>query len=152
MKAKHRDAIVNILKYADVFNEEELVVAVELVDSYLKGEIDYIIRVAVDDKESVEGYICYGRTPFTNGVYHLYWIAVGLHRQRKGIGKELMKFMENEIVPMGGRMILLETSSTEKYKASRKFYTSNGYILAACIEDFYKIDDDLYIYAKYLKR
>lgn len=148
MEPRHRAAVASIVKSVGVFNDEEMKVALDLVDSYLNGEEEYIVRVAVDDDGSVAGYVCYGRAPLTEGVYHLYWIAVHPSRQRNGAGRNLMETMEEEVGLMGGRMILAETSSTERYQAARRFYSLNGYRQIARVEDFYRADDSLLIYRK----
>ena len=152
MEPRHREAVTNILREVGIFNDEEFMVALEVVDSYLNGGKDYLVRVAVDDKDSVEGYICYGRTPLTDGIYHLYWIAVRPSCQRKGVGRKLMKTMESEVSSMRGRMILLETSSTERYRVARDFYLMSGYKPIVRIEDFYRVGDALIVYKKELER
>ncbi|MCS7116179.1 MAG: GNAT family N-acetyltransferase [Nitrososphaerota archaeon] len=149
MGARHRSDVTDILKRVGVFNEREIRVALEVIDSYLSGSKDYTIKVAVDEKDSVKGYICYGHASLTNGAYYLYWIAVHPEHQREGIGRMLMKFMEDDVRKNGGRMILLETSSIDKYKVAREFYSANGYECLAHVKDFYDIGNDLLIYGKY---
>ncbi|HPO91626.1 MAG TPA: hypothetical protein PLJ44_11000, partial [Victivallales bacterium] len=52
---------------------------------------------------------------------------------------------------LGGKMIIIETSSTEKYKNTRKFYLARKYRLTAIIKDFYKSRDHKMIFTKNLK-
>ena len=151
MELKHKVLVVQILKDVNVFNDEEFIVALELIDSYLNGETDYIIKVAVDENGLVNGYVCYGRASLADGVYYMYWIAVSPNCQRKGVGKLLLKTMEKDAISFGIRMILAETSSTDRYRDSRDFYQSNGFKLTARIENFYRVDDSLLIYRKDLK-
>ena len=151
MELKHKVLVVQILKDVNVFNDEEFMVALELIDSYLNGETDYIIKVAVDENGLVNGYVCYGRASLADGVYYMYWIAVSPNCQRKGVGKLLLKTMEKDAISFGIRMILAETSSTDRYRDSRDFYQSNGFKLTARIENFYRVDDSLLIYRKDLK-
>jgi hypothetical protein len=63
-----------------------------------------------------------------------------------------MKTMESEVSSMGGRMILLETSSTERYRVARDFYLMSGYKPIVRIEDFYRVGDALIVYKKELER
>ena len=48
-------------------------------------------------------------------------------------------------------MIIIETSSTKKYKNTRKFYLSKKYKLSAIIKDFYKKNDHKMIFVKKIK-
>jgi len=150
----HRDrpAIKRILKQVKVFSEEEIETALQIVDFYLRdgGQHDYLIKVAVDEENSPLGYICYGKTPLTDGVYHLYWIAVDPSHQAHGIGGALLRFMERNVKDLGGRMILVETSSSPKYQEARDFYSKHGYREVARIDDFYFINEGLIIYQRRL--
>jgi ribosomal protein S18 acetylase RimI-like enzyme len=68
----------------------------------------------------------------------------------KGIGKRLLQFAEQLVKETGGRLIVAETSSTEKYRATRMFYQHSGYAEVTRIRDYYSNGDDLVIYGKYL--
>ncbi|MCL4436177.1 MAG: GNAT family N-acetyltransferase [Thaumarchaeota archaeon] len=153
LSAVHRPRIEDIIRKVGVFNNEEIAVAVELVDQCLAGGDDYMIHVAVDDITSQAiGYICFGRRPFTDGVYDMYWIAVDPDSQQKGVGKQLLESIERVISGRGGRMILAETSSRSVYQKARGFYEKSGFQKIAEIKDFYSIGDALLIYQKHLKR
>jgi ribosomal protein S18 acetylase RimI-like enzyme len=148
-----RNVLKKILEDTDHFNEEEINVAMELIDVYLNNENqkDYIIYVYVDDDSNrTAGYICYGRRPLTEGTYDLYWIAVDPNIHGKGVGSRLVKFMEEDIVKLGGELILIETSGKPEYEGERGFYRKNGYDVQTIIKDFYRKGDDLFIYRKYL--
>jgi len=98
------------------------------------------------------GYVCFGPTPATEGTYDLYWIAVSPKLHNKGIGRQLLNFTEREVVRMGGRLLIIETSSQEKYAPTQAFYLKNGYEIEARIRDFYRPGDDRLIYTKHLKQ
>jgi len=136
------------------FNKEEIATALDLVDEALeKGERSgYIVRVFEVGKEhpSVQGYVCYGPTPLTQGVYDLYWIAIDPAVQGKGFGRRLIKYVEADIVKSGGRMLLIETSSQESYSDTLRFYKKAGYKLVARIKNFYRIGDDKLVFLKEL--
>ncbi|MBZ0201979.1 MAG: GNAT family N-acetyltransferase [Ignavibacteria bacterium] len=149
-----RDEIRDILEGTGHFNEEEIKVAMELIDIYLNDEkqTDYIIYVSEDENSSKPiGYICYGKRPLTDHTYDLYWIAVDFRIHGKGTGSKLVKHMEEDLTKSGGKIILIETSGKAEYENERKFYTKNGYDEQTIIKDFYRDGDDLYIYRKYLK-
>jgi ribosomal protein S18 acetylase RimI-like enzyme len=150
---KDREVIKNILAETNHFNEEEIKIALELIDLYLNDskQTDYIIFVFVDDESGkTAGYICWGKRPMTDATYDLYWIAVDPKIHGKGIGSKLIGFMEDEIKITKGNLILIETSGKSQYEGERKFYERNGYKVQTVINDFYRYGDDLYVYHKYL--
>lgn len=135
-----------------MFTDEEISVAVELMDEFLnKGEESgYEIYSSVDEHDEAVGYICFGKRPLTLSTFDIYWIAVKPSLHGNGIGKSLIQFAEQKIKEKGGKLILVETSSQEKYQKTRSFYKSCGYREVARIKDFYKPNDDLIIFAKYI--
>ena len=142
----------DILRATDVFKEEEIVVAVELME-IVAGEPDqkdYIMATSVDEANVVRGYYCIGRTPMTCSTFDLYWIAVDPAMHGKGIGRELNRHCEEYIVSRGGTLIVAETSSQPKYEKTRAFYFRNHYIEASRIRDYYSPGDDLVVYTKHL--
>jgi len=143
-----RSAIERILRQVKVFTEEEIETALQIVDLCLQSceQRDYMINVAVDETVSPLGYVCYGKTPLTDGVYHLYWIAVDPSHQTRGIGGALLRFMEKKVKNLGGRMILVETSSSPEYQKARDLYLKHGYQEVARIDDFYRVNEGLIIY------
>ena len=144
-----RSPILEILYRTRMFTPLEIEVARELIDAWLyhPEQKDYILYTA-EGEGKVTGYVCYGHTPATEGSFDLYWIAVDPLYQRSGIGKELLLFTEKRIQECNGRLIIIETSSQEKYAPTRSFYERNGYTLEARIKDFYRVGDDRLIYVK----
>ena len=143
-----RPAIERILRQVKVFTEEEVDTALQIVDLCLQTceQRDYMINVATDEGGSPLGYVCYGKTPLTDGVYHLYWIAVDPNHQARGIGGALLGFLEKNVKELGGRMILVETSSSPEYQKARDLYLKHGYREVARIDDFYRVNEGLIIY------
>jgi len=100
LEKNDRETILKILTDTHHFNDEEIKVAMELVDIYLNdaNQKDYIIYVYVkDSSDKAEGYICYGKRPLTDWTYDLYWIAVDPNIHGKGIGSGLVKHMEEDL-------------------------------------------------------
>lgn len=146
-----REKIIDILIRTKHFSEEEIRIATELLDVYLenKSQEDYIIYV-YENNGRTAGYICYGKRPLTNWTYDLYWIAVDPEVHGKGIGSELIRYMEKDLISSGAKIILIETSGRKEYENERKFYEKNRYEVQTIIKDFYREADDLYVYRKYL--
>lgn len=146
-----RDRIHEILVSTARFTEEEVSCAVELVDKSIsepeRGE--YYVSV-VEESGRVQGYVCFGPTPLTDGVWDLYWIAVDPNQQGQGFGQVLLRFVENEVRKRRGRMLLIETSSKDSYGPTLRFYQRAGYDEISRIKDFYRVEDDKIVFCKKL--
>jgi len=151
LRPDDRQALENILRHTDNFSEEEVAVALELIDITLVNEklSDYHIFV-YEERKKVLGYHCTGRRPLTDGVFDLYWIVVDPKASGKGIGKKLIQHAEQFVREQNGRWMLAETSSKEMYGATQKFYFKNNFSIVAEINDFYKVGDALLVFGKYL--
>src|SRR5512140_230504 len=81
----------SILRRTGVFSHDEVAVARELMGIFLNipDQKDYDIYSSVSETGAVQGYVCVGPTPMTDGTYDLYWIAVDPDIHGKGIGKQL---------------------------------------------------------------
>lgn len=149
-----REKIKNILTDTNNFNDDEITIALELLDVYLNnpGQKDYEIFVDTneEDENDLNGYVCIGPRPLTEGTYDLYWIAVNPKIQSRGVGSKLVLYIEEHIKRKGGYLVLIETSGKPSYEKERKFYEKNNYTKAVEIKDFYKRNDSLVIYSKYL--
>jgi ribosomal protein S18 acetylase RimI-like enzyme len=144
-----RAAILELLRTTNMFTPAEIDVAAELIDIWLDkpDQKDYIIFTA-ELNGKLAGYVCFGPTPATETTWDLYWIAVAPDLQGKGAGGAILAFAEKEIAARGGRMVIIETSSTERYSPTQGFYTKKGYTVEARIRDFYRAGDDRLIYVK----
>ena len=141
--------IKEIVSSTGFFREDEIHVAVELVEEWLsKGEASgYEFLFAEVDGKPV-AYSCYGLIPCTLHSYDLYWIATHKDFMNKGIGRALLRETEKAIQKAGGIGIYVETSSKGQYAPTRAFYENNDYILKARFEDFYDRGDDKVVYIK----
>ncbi len=152
LKPGDRQEIENLLRETSVFTDEEINVALELIDTALEdaSQKDYQIYTGVGTSGEVLGYFCVGPTPLTAGTYDLYWIAVKPAVHDRGIGRQLLVYAEKMVAGQGGRLLVAQTSSQPKYEHTRNFYLKNRYGELARIRDYYKIGDDLVIYGKYV--
>ena len=149
MTISDKSAVMQLLRNTREFKPNEIVVAEEVIDTYLHSPVDsgYYAQVAVMDSEII-GYICFGPTPLTDGAWDIYWTAVSQNHQRMGVGKALLSYAEKQIIKANGRIILIETSSTASYEKSRRFHITQGYELVSQIKDFYAVGDDKLIFKK----
>ncbi|MGC8763720.1 MAG: GNAT family N-acetyltransferase [Acidobacteriota bacterium] len=148
----HRGALEGLLSAAGVFRDDEIAVALELVDAVLQrpGHPDYAFAVAEADG-AVAGYACWGPTPCTLGTFDLYWIAVHPRHQGHGIAGRLLGAAESDMAARGGRLSVIETSSLPCYEPARRFYLRAGYEEAARLRDFYAPGDHKLVYLKSLR-
>ncbi len=149
--AEDREKIKNILIDTNNFNEDEIKIALELIDVYIKDKEQKDYEIFVDEEENnLRGYVCIGPRPLTTGTYDLYWIAVNPKVQSKGVGSGLIKYIEDHLKESRARLILIETSGKASYEKERKFYEKNLYKELVDIKDFYNVGDGLVVYGKYL--
>jgi ribosomal protein S18 acetylase RimI-like enzyme len=151
--ATDREGVISILENAGNFTVDEVTTARELIDEWLEQgeESGYLTYVLEEDSLGVLGYVCFGPTPLTEWTYDLYWIAVDKSKHRGGVGKRLLKFVEEEMERRGGQLLLIETSSQETYGGTIQFYERTGYALVGKVTDYYKAGDDKLIFAKRLE-
>ncbi len=153
LQKKDRSDLLKVIDSIVIFNTEEKHTAIELIDETLendkKDEYDYNIFIYEYDNKAA-GYYCIGKRYMTTGTFDLYWIVVDATLHGKGIGKKLLSHAENYIKEKRGYLVIAETSSQPSYEATRKFYHSNDYEVLADIKNFYKVNDNLIIFGKYL--
>ena len=150
MRRNDRSCVERLLHETGVFTEAEIACALELIDVYLNVEHqrDYVLHCAADATDQAQGYVCFGPTPLTDALWDLYWIAVAPALQGKGVGRQLLQFVEDEVRRHQGRRLVIETSSLPRYEPTRAFYLRHGYVELARIADFYSIGDDRIIFGK----
>ena len=153
-----RARIQDILVATARFTKQEIGWAMDLVDLALdhpeRGEYEIHVFEEPDSgpRRKIQGYVCFGPTPMTQGVFDLYWIAVDPQQQGQGFGQMMLKFVENEVRRQNGRMLLIETSSKQSYAPTLRFYQRAGYAEISRIKDFYRIEDDKVVFSKVLSQ
>lgn len=152
LQSKDRIQLVDIIDGTDNFSPDEKKVAVELIDEAL-GNVnhEYYNIFVYEDDGRILGYHCTGKRALTDGTFDLFWIVVDSRVQNKGVGKKLLDHAESFVKENNGRWILAETSSKDNYDATRNFYFRNNYSIVAEIKDFYKVNDHLIVFGKYIK-
>jgi len=139
-----RGKVTGILRRTPEFSQLDIEFAEEVIGSYLadprgSGYFAFVAEV----RGAVVGLVAFGLTPLTQGAWYVYWIVVDPEMKRKGIGTALLNFAEDRTKSSSGYLILIETSGTEKYNDTRRFYLSRGYREAFRVKDFYAPGDDL---------
>ena len=145
------EVLKEIARSTHVFKPMEIDALEEVLDDYHGGNhrIDHRAVTFERDGQAI-GFAYYAPTSMTDQTWHLYWIFVDKKTHAKGIGTQLLKYVEADIARSGGRLFLIETSSLPSYEPTRKFYLKHGYEQAAVIRDFYTDGDDQVIFRKRL--
>jgi ribosomal protein S18 acetylase RimI-like enzyme len=152
-KVQHtdRNQIVDLVKATGNFNDEEVAIARELVDTCLGNDEqkDYFTFVFEDEvSKRVAGFLIVGPTPATIGTYDMYWIASHPDFYGRGVAQSLDKKAEEFVRERNGYLLIAETSSQESYRRTRAFYEKQGYLKLSHITDYYKPGDDLIVFGK----
>ncbi len=147
-----RAPLEHIVRSCKFFRDDEIAVALELIDDRLhKGKAsDYHFLVAAIGDRAV-GYCCYGLVPCTLHSYDLYWIVVDPTIHRSGIGRKLITAGEEHVRKMGGKRVYIETSSRPLYTPTHHFYSSCGYRVEATLREFYAPGDNKVVFSKVLE-
>lgn len=85
-----------------------------------------------------------------DGTWNMLALAVRPDLQGKRLGTELVGAVEQHLKDRGQRILIVETSGTDDFALTRRFYTGNGYEEEARIRDFWADGDDKVIFRKAL--
>ena len=151
VRPEDRQAVGRLVRATGFFSEEEIGIAMELVEERLaKGDASGYLFVFAQEEDRLLGYACFGPIPGSVHSFDLYWIAVDPREQGRGVGRTLMAASERVMAEYGARLIYADTSSRVKYEPTRAFYLSCGYQEAAFLIDFYAPGDGKVIFVKAL--
>ena len=147
-EGQDHDSLLRMARDEPLFSEVEVETVAELLHDYshLPDHNGYYFLSALDGGQLV-GFACYGPTPLTEGTFTVYWLCVAAAGRGQGIGRALMRRVEESVRLTGGRLIVLDTSGRPAYAPTRAFYESIGYARSATVPAFYAPGDDLVIYS-----
>ncbi|CAN5913540.1 N-acetyltransferase [soil metagenome] len=103
---------------------------------------------ADDQTGAVAGWVYFAPSFASEGVWDRWWIGVDPASQGKGVGGRLLEFVESRVQKAGGRLLIIETSSTKPFDSVRRFYAKRDYTDCGRIPDFYAEGDDKVTFAK----
>jgi GNAT superfamily N-acetyltransferase len=106
-----RDAIQRLLIRSTPFNPAEIATAQGVIDTALDHpeKEAYSIYCAHLPLGDLLGFVCFGPIPMTDRCYDLNWIVVDHKFTGRGVGGELLLYMEETLVKKNGRRIYLDT-------------------------------------------
>jgi ribosomal protein S18 acetylase RimI-like enzyme len=145
-------ALVPLAEGTGVFKPHEIEALREVLDDYFADNHALGHRCVTAEKGGrVLGFAYYAPAAMTDRTWYLYWIAVSRDVQARGTGGLLLRHAEDEVRGLGGRLLLIETSSLPHYELTRRFYLKHGYEVAATIRDYYADGDDMVVFRKRLQ-
>lgn len=147
VKPEDVNALKVVLDSSELFPSDMLD---DMIADYFNNVLseDIWLTTLVDNKPVSIAYCAPER--MTDGTYNLYAIAVHKELQGKGIGGNMMRFVEDLLRENGDRILLVETSGLPAYELTRKFYDQCDYQREAVIRDFYQEGEDKVIFWKKL--
>ena len=149
--AADREAAADALAASGAFREDEILVALQVLDEALSGGAGSGYAVFAAERDGrVRGYVCGGSTPLTASTWHVYWICVHPEAAGFGLGRALEERLEALARSRGGERLVVETSGRPDYARARRFYEKAGYEQVGRIPDFYGAGDDCVLYCKRL--
>ena len=86
----------------------------------------------------------------TDGTWNMLALAVRPDLQGKQLGTALVCATERRLKDNRQRILIVDTSGTDDFALTRKFYVRNGYEDVARIRDFWAAGDDKVIFRKAL--
>ena len=132
-----------------VFKEIEIEALREVLDDYHAHERGLGHRAVTYEQDGqVAGFAYYAPAAMTDRTWYLYWIAVSKQIQARGIGRQLLQHLEDDIRRANGRILFIETSSLPHYQPTRNFYLKHQYEQAAVLRDYYADGDDMVVFRK----
>ena len=115
----------------------------------LAGETEAFWLTCHNDGEAVG--LCYtAPEELADGTWNMLALAVRPDLQGKRLGAALVHAAERHLKDKGQRLLIVDTSGTDDFALTRKFYAQNGYEEEARIRDFWADGDDKVIFRKAL--
>jgi ribosomal protein S18 acetylase RimI-like enzyme len=147
------DTIKQIAIDTNMFGPEDVGFFDEMITGFVDGTMKDDYWLVVDDDDTVVAGAYYAPEPFSDRMWNLYFISVSPHHQGRGIGGKLLGHVEAKLRDGGSdsaRVIIVETSSTDRYARTRDFYRQHNYDEEARIREFYGPNDHKVVFWKSL--
>ena len=141
--------LVAMARGTEAFKPIEIQALQEVLDDYhAQNAADGHRAVALEADGTVVGFAYFAEAAMTDRTWSLWWIVVDRAVQARGIGGELLRYVETAVRAAAGRQLLIETSSLPKYELTRRFYLKYGYSQIAAVKNYYADADDMLYFCK----
>lgn len=152
LRASDRDALLELAGSVGLFDAGQLDFVAGMIDQFLDGTSApghrwFVLVTSV----GLEGVAYIAPEAMTDGTWNLLLIAVSPQSQGKGLGTLLVRFVESLLRAEEQRILLVETSGLDTYRATRSFYLGNGFVEQARIPEYYSAGQDKVVFWKRLE-
>ena len=139
-------ALCGVLDSTELFPSDMLE---DMLAPALAGETDAFWLTCHFDGKAVG--LCYTvPEELADGTWNMLALAIHPDLQGRGLGAALVSAAEQHLRDMSQRILIVDTSGTDDFALTRKFYAQNGYEEEARIRDFWAEGDDKVIFRKAL--
>src|SRR5207253_9038478 len=106
-----------LARVTGVFKPMEIQALQEVLDDYLHHEHkEGHVSVTCEEEGEIIGFAHYAPASMTERSWYLYWIAVHKGTQARGVGRQIMSYLEDDIRRrQPGAVLLIHTSSEPHY-------------------------------------
>ena len=98
----------------------------------------------------VTGGACVAPEALAADVFNLLFLSVEPAARGQGVGRRIIGAMEREAQALGARLLLIETSSQDRFAPARGLYAALGYAVDGVIRGYWGKGDDKVIFRKTL--
>jgi ribosomal protein S18 acetylase RimI-like enzyme len=142
--------VLEVALSAGLFPAEEIGIVAELMTDYFAtgSAAGHLCLVDVDG--AVRGVAYAEPVRATVGTFELTMIAVDGKDQGRGLGTALLARMERDLAGAGVRLLLVQTSGSDDFARSRRFYAGLAYDEEALVRDYYEDGEDMALFRKAL--
>ncbi|WP_316015546.1 GNAT family N-acetyltransferase [Roseobacter sp. HKCCA0434] len=146
--AIHPTAEADIPDLARVVTETDLFPAALLPG--LLAEAGEALWLSLHRDGAAVGLVFCVPEPLTEGTWNMRALAIRPDMQGRGLGRALVTAAEGRLRADGARLMIVDTSGTEGFAATRAFYARVGYEAEARLRDFWAPGDDKVTFRKAL--
>ncbi len=146
----HKENLLSIIEKSGQFDEDGLKHVRQTLEDHLENPESAMWFTAFE-KEPVGVAYCVPE-PVSVGTWNLLMLWIEDGQEGKGYGSALLDRIERELLEMGARLLIVETSGTDDFAFARAFYEKLGFALEARIKDFFDDGDDKLVYSKRVKK
>ena len=142
-----RPRIYDILMRSQIFGSVDADCVDEMFELAMdKPTPDQYRFLSAWDGDAMIAFGCYGMTSLTKATWDYYWLCALPEARGKGAGNALMRVGIRQATLEGGRLMVLYTSTDERYAFAQQLFDSLGFVLHTVIPEYYDVGDDLKIY------
>lgn len=143
--------MIDLLVACRMFDRDDSSFLTELFADFFDSKLSEGHAILVDIEDNILRGLAYCQPmPAADRVWDLTMIAVQPDLQGRGLGAHLITVVEETLRSQGARLLIVDTSATDQYDLTRKFYAKHGYTEEGIIRDYWADGDDKIVFRKLL--